>query len=211
MIHPPLINPDIEKYLTDIIPDRDAVLSDMESYATKRDFPIVGPLVGRLLYIIATAMNAKRVLELGSGFGYSGYWFAKAVGHDGRVVCTDGSAENEKLALGYFEHGKVSDRIEFRVGDALKLVDEIDGEFDIIFNDIDKANYPKALKKALPKLRKGGLFIADNVLWSGKILEKKPDEATAGILTFNRMIYTSKELFTSIVPLRDGVSISLKL
>ncbi len=210
-MHPTIINSDLEKYLTEIIPDRDAVLSDMESYGASREFPIVGPLVGRLLYIIAKAMHAKRVLELGSGFGYSAYWFAKAVGKDGRVVCTEESEENEKLAWGYFKRGNVSDRIEFHVGDALKLVDQIDGDFDIIFNDIDKANYPKALKKVLPKLRKGGLLIADNVLWSGKILEKKPDAATAGILTFNRMIYTSKELLTSIVPLRDGISISLKL
>lgn len=206
-----IVNPDLEKYLTEIIPDRDAVLTDMESYASGREFPIVGPLVGRLLYIIARAMQAKRVLELGSGFGYSAYWFAKAVGKDGKVICTEGSEENHRLAMNYFKRGNVADQIEFHVGDALKLIDKFDGEFDIIFNDIDKTNYPKALKKALPKLRRGGLFIADNVLWSGRILDRKPDAAAAGILTFNRMIYSSKELFTSIVPLRDGVSISLKL
>ncbi|HWP82071.1 MAG TPA: O-methyltransferase [Bacteroidota bacterium] len=207
----PIIDSQIERYLTEIIPDRDAVLSDMEEFAASREFPIVGPLVGRMLYIIAKAMNAKRILEMGSGFGYSAYWFAKAIGKDGKVICTEGSSENEKLAASYFKRGNISDRIEFHVGDALKLIDKIDGEFDIIFNDIDKSEYPKALKKAVPRLRKGGLLISDNVLWSGKILQKKPDAATAGILTFNRMIYTSKELFTTIIPLRDGVSISLKL
>jgi predicted O-methyltransferase YrrM len=114
-------------------------------------------------------------------------------------------------AIEYFTRGRIVERIEFHVGDALKLVDSFDGEFDIIFNDIDKAQYPKALRKALPKLKKGGLFIADNVLWSGRILDKRPDTATAGIVTFNRMLFASKDLFTSIVPLRDGVSVSVKL
>jgi predicted O-methyltransferase YrrM len=206
-----IVDVQIERYLTEIIPDRDAVLSDMEEFAAGREFPIVGPLVGRMLYILAHSMHAKRILEMGSGFGYSAYWFAKGVGNDGKVICTEGSPENEKIAAGYFKRGNIADRIEFFVGDALKLIDKIEGEFDIIFNDIDKAQYPKALKKGLPRLRKGGILVADNVLWSGKILQKSPDAATAGILTFNRMIYSSKELFTTIIPLRDGVSISLKL
>ncbi|MEK6755053.1 MAG: O-methyltransferase [Bacteroidota bacterium] len=200
----------VEDYLNDIIPERDAVLTDMEELAAKEDFPIIGPLVGRLLYIITKATGARRVLEMGSGFGYSAYWFAKAVGKDGRVVCTEESAMNEQVAQGFFKRGRIAERIEFLVGDALKLVEKIEDEFDIVFIDIDKANYPKALKKAMPRLRKGGLLIADNVLWKGKVLDKKPDADTAGILTFNRMLYTSKDLFTGIVPLKDGVSISLK-
>lgn len=205
------INPHVEKYLNEIIPERDSVLAEMEELAEKMDFPIIGPLVGRLVYSITRAANAERVLEMGSGFGYSAYWFAKAIGKDGTVVCTEGSAENEQLARGFFKRGRISDRIEFLVGDALKLIDKLDDEFDIVFIDIDKASYPKALKKAISKIRKGGLLIADNVLWGGKIFDKNPDANTAGILTFNRMLYTSKDLFTSIVPLRDGVSISLKL
>ena len=205
-----LMNRLVEDYLSDIVPERDSVLMDMEELAAKEDFPIIGPLVGRLLYIITKASAAHRVLEMGSGFGYSAYWFAKAVGKDGRVVCTEKSDENEQRAQGFFKRGRIADRVEFHVGDALKLVDKIEGEFDIIFIDIDKANYPKALRKAMPRLRKGGLLMADNVLWKGKVFDKRPDADTAGILTFNRMLYTSKDLFTSIVPLWDGVSISLK-
>ncbi len=206
-----ILNPDIERYLGEIIPERDPVLSDMEEFAAAREFPIIGPLVGRLLYIFARSMQAKRILEMGSGFGYSAYWFAKAIGKDGLVICTDGSVENESRAQEYFKRGRIADRVEFHVGDALTIVDTLKGEFDIIFIDIDKHQYPKALKKAVPRLRTGGLLIADNVLWSGRILDKKPDAATAGIITFNRMIYASKELLTSIVPLRDGVSISVKV
>ncbi|MCI0708367.1 MAG: O-methyltransferase, partial [Ignavibacteriae bacterium] len=175
-----------------------------------REFPINGPLVGRLLYVLAKFGNAKRILELGSGYGYSAYWFAKAIGKDGKVVCTDGSEENHMRAMEFFKRGKIAEHIEFHVGDALKIIDGLDGEFDIIFNDIDKTQYPKAIRKVLPKLRKGGLFITDNVLWSGKILDKKPDAATAGIITFNRMVYSSKDLFSSIVPLRDGLAVCVK-
>jgi caffeoyl-CoA O-methyltransferase len=206
-----LVSHTVEEYLVDVIPERDDILAEMEEYAAKRDFPIVGPLVGRLLYLLANTVKARRVLEMGSGFGYSGFWFAKAVGSRGKVICTDTSAENEQLAQGYFKRGAIANRVEFQVGDALKLVDKIDGEFDVVFLDIEKASYPKALKKAIAKVRTGGLLIADNAFRRGKIFDKRPDAGTAGILTFNRMLYSSKDFFTSIVPLRDGVSISLKL
>jgi predicted O-methyltransferase YrrM len=206
-----LVSHPVEEYLVDVIPERDLILAEMEDLAAQRDFPIVGPLVGRLFYLLAGANKARRVLEMGSGFGYSGFWFAKAVGTRGKVVCIDTSAENEQLAKGFFKRGKIANRVEFHVGDALKLVDRIEGDFDIIFLDIEKPDYPKALKKVVGRLRKGGLLIADNALRRGKIFDKRPDAGTAGILTFNRMLYASKDLFTSIIPLRDGVSISLKL
>jgi caffeoyl-CoA O-methyltransferase len=206
-----IINHQLEDYLHEIIPERDPVLSDMEDFAKRREFPIVGPLVGRLLYILARSSGATRVLELGSGFGYSAYWFAKALGKEGKVICTDGSLENESRAAEYFKRGRIADRIEYHVGDALKVSDSLEGEFDIIFIDIDKAQYPRAFRKSLPKLKKGGLLIADNVLWGGKILDKRPDKATAGIITFNRMLYSSKDLLTSIIPLRDGLSLSVRL
>ena len=205
-----IINPQIAEYLLNVTPDRDGVLADMEEYGRARDFPIIGPLVGRMLYILALSFRAGRILELGSGFGYSAYWFAKAVGKAGRVICTDGSPENAEHAGVYFQRGRIASKISFLVGDALKLIDEVDGQFDIIFNDIDKHQYPKAFRKAVPRLRKGGLLISDNVLWSGRVLNQKPDRDTAGILTYNRLIYSSKELFTTVIPLRDGVSVSVK-
>ena len=206
-----IVHAHIVDYLLNVTPERDDVLEDMEQYALNRNFPIIGPLVGRLLYTLAKATQAQRVLELGSGFGYSAYWFAKAVGKEGKIICTEASQENADHAQEYFHRAKIAARVQFRVGDALKLIDEIDGEFDIIFTDIDKHQYPKAFRKAVPRLRKGGLLISDNVLWSGKVVQQKPDTETAGILTYNRLVYSSKELFTSIIPLRDGVAISIKL
>ena len=206
-----IVNPDLVEYLLNVTPERDEVLRDMEEHALERDFPIVGPLVGRVLFLLAKTTQAKRVLELGSGFGYSAYWFAKAIGKDGEVICTEGNPDNARHAQAYFSRGKVSNKITFLVGDALKLVEDVEGQFDIIFNDIDKHQYPKAFRKALPRLRKGGLLISDNVLWSGKVLDNKPDADTAGILTYNQLMYSSKDLFSTIIPLRDGVSISIKL
>ncbi len=206
-----IVHAHIVDYLLNVTPERDEILEDMEQYALNRNFPIIGPLVGRLLYVLAKAAEARRILELGSGFGYSAYWFAKALGKDGKVICTEGSRENAEHAQEYFHRAKISQKIDFRVGDALKLIDDTDGQFDIIFNDIDKHQYPKAFRRAVPRLRKGGMLISDNVLWGGKVVAHKPDADTAGILTYNRLIYASKDLFTTIIPLRDGVSISIKL
>jgi len=206
-----IVQPAIQEYLLDITPERDEVLVEMETYATEKNFPIVGPLVGRLLYVLASSINANRILELGSGFGYSAYWFAKATSDDARIICTDTKEENAQRAKDWLTRGKVNRKIDFRVGNALDVLAEASGEFDIIFNDINKHDYPKALTMSIPKLRKGGLFIADNVLWKGRILADKPDEATAGVLTLNRMLYSMPDVYTTIIPLRDGVSISLKL
>lgn len=206
-----LVNADIEKYLLNLIPNPDPVLSEMEQYAAGKNFPIVGPLVGRLLFVLAKAVKARKVLELGSGFGYSAYWFAKAVGASGKVVCTENRKENVALAGKYLKKGRLERRVKFLAGDALSSTRNLRGPFDIIFNDVDKNQYPAVFNLAIPKLRKGGLLIADNVLWGGRVLDKNPDEATAGILEFTRMLFSSNELVTTIIPLRDGVSVSLKL
>lgn len=206
-----ILNPKIEEYLHDVIPGRDRVLSSMEEYAAQNQFPIVGPLVGRLLYVLTKSTQAKRIFELGSGFGYSAFWFAKAMGPDGIVICTDRSTANAEKANEYFKKGKIANRLQFHIGEALEIITTIDGEFDIIFNDINKELYPEVFKKAVPKLRKGGLLISDNAFWKGKILEEKPDLETAGVLTFTRLLYGAENLFTTIIPIKDGILVSVKL
>jgi predicted O-methyltransferase YrrM len=127
------------------------------------------------------------------------------------VVYTDGDRKKADEARGYFERAGVADRITVQVGDALELLSEQKQQFDIIFCDIDKEDYPRAFRLALPRLRKGGLLVADNVLWSGRIAEKNPTEAsTKAILEFNRLLYSSSDLFTTILPIRDGVAVALK-
>ena len=201
----------VEEYLYSLLPQRDEVLNEMEEQAAKRDIPIVGPAVGRLLHQLALISGAKTVFEMGSAIGYSTIWWARAVGEGGRVIYTDGDRKNANEARGYFERAWVMKQITVKVGDALEILSEQTQQFDIIFCDVDKEDYPRALRLALPRLRKGGLFVADNVLWSGKVAHKKPAEAsTKAILEFNRLLYSSDELFTTILPIRDGVSVSVK-
>ena len=164
-----------------------------------------------MLYQLALIAKAKTVFELGSAIGYSTIWWARAVGENGRVTYTDGDPKKAKQASRYFERAGVSKQITIRTGDALELLSEQKQEFDIIFNDVDKEDYPRVFRLALPRLRQGGLFITDNVLWSGRVAEKNPkDSSTKAIVEFNRLLYDSRDLFTTILPIRDGVAVAVK-
>lgn len=205
-----IVNPDIERYLAEVLPSADPVLEEMERHAERDDFPIVGPLVGRLLALMARTIAARRVFEFGSGFGYSAYWFLRGMDDRGTVVMTDDEEGNAKRAHDYFQKAKLTDRVEIHVGDAFEIVDTQTGPFDIVLVDCEKARYPLAFDKALPKLRSGGLLIGDNVLWSGRVLTRSEEPSTLGIQQFTRLITTDTRLTTAILPLRDGVSISVK-
>ncbi len=206
-----IVHPKIEDYLISLLPTREAILREMEEMGDRRRFPIVGPLVGRVLEQLTRVTGASRIFEMGSGFGYSAFWFAKGLPPNGRVILTDGSAENIKQATGFFKRAHLDGKIEGVVGDALEIIDRYPGPFDIIFNDVDKEDYPKALKKAIPKLGKGGLFISDNALWFGSVLSKEDKPDVIGIQEFNRLSFMREDLYTTILPLRDGVAVSLKL
>ncbi|MGA8537859.1 MAG: O-methyltransferase [Terriglobales bacterium] len=202
--------PEVEDYIYAMLPLRDEVLTEMEAEASKNDVPIVGPAVARILYQLATISGAKNIFEMGSAIGYSTIWWARAVGDGGRVVYTDGDRKNADKARRYFERAGVSKRITVRVGDAFEFLSEEKEQYDIIFNDVDKIDYPRAFRLALPRLKTGGLFIADNVLWSGRVAKANPDATTKAILEFNKLIYGSKDLFATILPIRDGVAVCVK-
>jgi predicted O-methyltransferase YrrM len=194
-----------------LLPERDPVLAEMEATAAKRSIPIVGPAVARVLQQLARMIQARTVFELGSAIGYSTIWWARAVGEKGRVYYTDGDPAKATEARGYFERAGVADRITVLTGDALELLSEYKDEFDIVFNDVDKEDYPKVLRMAPARIRRGGLFVTDNVLWSGRVTEDNPaDAATKAIKEFNRQLYNSQDFFTTILPLRDGVAVALK-
>jgi len=201
----------VDDYLYSMLPKRDAVLVEMEDYATEHNIPIVGPAVANVLQQYALMIRARTVFELGSAIGYSTIWWALAVGEGGTVVYTDSDSKNAERARGYFARAGVSNRIKVQIGDALELLSEQKQEFDIIFNDVDKDDYPRVLRLVAPRLRKGGLFITDNVLWSGRVAEKNPtDTRTRAILEFNRKLYDSPEFVTTILPIRDGLAVAVK-
>src|SRR5580704_3377069 len=206
------IRDDVEEYLYELLPERDAVITEMERYAEEHRVPIIGPAVARLLALFAQVSGAKRIFEMGSAIGYSTIWLARAAGPKGKVYYTDGDPENAKRASKYFRRAGVAKRINVQVGDARELVKKTPGKFDLIFNDVNKDQYLDALPAALPKLRRGGLFITDNTVWSGKAARPAaPDDAaTLGVQEFNRLVYASKELYPVLIPLRDGVTVCRK-
>ncbi len=206
-----IVEPKVERYIASLDECPDPVLAEMEAMAARRNFPIVGPQVGRILGMLARLASARKVLEMGSGFGYSAYWLARALEPGGTIVCTDLSSENRDLALGFLGKGGLLDRVVFHVGDALQIARAQRGPFDLIFNDIEKQAYPDSVKVALPLLRIGGLFITDNTLWKGKVAEgKSPDATTAAVVEFNRMVASHPSLETILLPVRDGVAVCLK-
>ncbi len=206
----PITAESVENYLYAILPQRDEVLRDMEAQAKQRDIPIIGPMVASFLYQLAQIAKAQTVFELGSAIGYSTIWWARAVGPSGRVVYTDSSQKNADEARRYFERAGVASRIDVRLGDALEILsEEKPGSYDIIFNDVDKEDYPRVLPLATERLRKDGLLITDNVLWSGHVADPNAkDDSTKAIQEFNRLLYASPDFFTTIVPVRDGVAIA---
>ncbi len=206
-----IFQPKMATYLEKQIPKRPKVLAEMEVYAAKKGFPIVGPLVGRYLFQAALMTQARRVLELGSGYGYSAYWFSLAMGSKGKITLTDSDEQNLRRAEAYFKRAGLKSGFKFKVGDALEIARDIDKHFDIVFNDIDKEAYPQTIEIAAARLKPGGLFITDNLLWSGRVCDAKPDASTRGVLEFTRRLYADKRFFTTIVPLRDGLAVALRL
>ena len=206
-----IIDPNIQSYIASLDTEADPVLSAMEALAERKRFPIVGHHSGSLLAMLARCIGARRVLDLGSGYGYSAVWFARAIPDDGTVTCTDLSRDNRELAIGYFRTAGLEKKIEFVVGDALATARELEGPFDVVFNDIDKEFYPASIDVALTLLRPGGLFITDNALWSGKVADPAVvDSATEAIRAFNRQIFSRKDVEAVIVPIRDGLAVCRK-
>jgi len=207
------VQEEVDAYIYELLPKRDAVIAEIETYADEHRVPIIGPAVARLLTLLVQVSGAKRIFEMGSAIGYSTIWLARAAGPQAEIFYTDGNPENARRAQEYFKKAGVAKRIRVQVGDALELVKKTPGRFDFVFNDVDKHQYPDAVRAAIPKLRRGGLFVTDNTLWSGKAARPAAadDKHTRGVQEFNRLVYASKELFPVLIPLRDGVTVARKM
>jgi caffeoyl-CoA O-methyltransferase len=208
-----LLAPEVGAYLDGLVPSRPPEMLAMEAYAERTRFPIIGPATGALCHQLARMIGARKVFELGSGFGYSTAWFCRAVREAGggevhhTVWDEDLSAEaREHLeALGY------DDLVRYHVGEAVGTLAEIDDTFDLIFLDIDKEGYPAALPVIADRLRSGGLLLVDNALWSGRVLDEDDDSpATEGVREMTRMLTTDERWLVSVAPIRDGLLIALR-
>jgi caffeoyl-CoA O-methyltransferase len=198
----------VAEYMHRLLPARDPVLAEMEKRAAKEHIPIVGPSVGALFYQLARLTRARRIFEMGSAIGYSTVWWARGMETGGQVYYTDGDQENAAAADDYLKRAGVRDSVVILVGNSLDLIDRVEGEFDIIFNDVDKHYYPEVYEKAAGRVRIGGLFVTDNVLWSGRVADASVrDRDTTSIRKFNKLLFSDERYESSIIPLRDGVAI----
>ncbi|HEX2069738.1 MAG TPA: O-methyltransferase [Actinomycetota bacterium] len=190
----------------------DPVLLEMEAMAEERNFPIVGRMVGVALEMLARSVSATRVFELGSGFGFSAWWFARAVGPTGEVTLTDGDAANTQMSQELLRRAGLTERCRFVTGDAVSALNETDGEFDIVYCDIDKEGYPAAFEAAAERIRMGGLYLCDNVLWSGKVADPANTEpSTEAIRAHNEAVFADSRFRATIIPIRDGVISALRI
>jgi len=208
-----LIASQVAAYLDGLVPRRPPRLAELEAEAQRTDFPIIGPATGHLCYLLTRLTGARHVFELGSGFGYSTAWFARAVRENGggtvhHVVWDEDlsrAARENLAALG------LADVVRFHVGEAVATLTDATGPFDIIFNDIDKHDYPKALDVIATKLKAGGLLLADNLLWSGRIFDGRDrSKDTRGIREFTRRVQADPRWISSVIPIRDGLLVAYR-
>lgn len=208
-----LVAPAVVAHLDALVPERAAELQAMETLAARSDFPIIGPAAGYFCYLLARLSGARSVFELGSGFGYSTAWFARAVQENGggTVDHTVWDADLSARARAHLERLGLGGVVRYTVGESVQVLREAAGPFDLIFNDIDKAGYPAALPVIREKLRPGGLLVADNLLWHGKIFDPSDQSAdTVGVRTFTRLVTEDPGWIASIVPIRDGLLVAVK-
>jgi caffeoyl-CoA O-methyltransferase len=202
-----------QDYLASLVPPREKEMQEMEAYAEIHDFPIIGPACGYYCYQLARMIRAKSIFELGSGYGYSTAWFARAVQENGGGVVhhTVWDFELSKSATSHLSKLGFADLIQYHVAEAVETLRQQSGPFDIIFNDIEKQVYPASLSVIKKKLRSGGVLIVDNMLWSGRIFDEKDiSPATEGVREFTRKITSDKDWIVSLAPMRDGMIIAYK-
>lgn len=203
----------VQEFLNELVPAREPEMQVMEQYAAEHDFPIIGPGAGYYCYQIARMLRVRSVFEMGSGYGYSTAWFARAVQENGGGVVhhTVWDEKLSKMAAGHLSRLGFEDLIEYHVAEAVETLRNTEGPFDLIFNDIDKQAYPASLPHIKMKLRSGGLLIVDNILWSGRVFDESDlSVSTTSIRELTRIIANDPDWIVSLVPVRDGLIVAYK-
>ncbi len=202
----------LAEYIDALANRGDDALRRIEDEGLVEGWPIVGAVEGSFLHILARAIGARRILELGAAIGYSGTWWARALPPDGQLITVEANPETAKTAEANLERTGVRDRVTVLVGSAEDVLEDLEGPFDVIFVDINKDGYPAVLEPCIRRLRVGGLLVTDNVLWRGDVANPKDrSKDTVAIRTYNERLARDPRMLTTILPLRDGVSVSLKV
>ena len=202
----------VEAYVDAHLAARDPALAAVEAQGERDGWPIVGPAEGTLLHLLARLVRAKRAVELGTAIGYSTTWIARGLEPGGELVTVEWNPDTAKLAAENLARTGVADRVRILVGDAREILADLEGPFDFIFNDIDKEGYPAVLPHLVELLRVGGVLATDNVLWSGEVAKRgQGDNATQAIRAYNDALAADRRFASVIVPVRDGLSVALKV
>ena len=209
-----LVAPELRQYLDALVPARPPEIQTMEAYARETRFPIIGPAAGNFCYLLARLVRARRVFEMGSGFGYSTTWFARAVQENGggTVFHVVWDEELSRRARTHLHALGFDDVVVYHVGEAVETLSRTEGSFDLIFNDIDKEAYPQSLSVIAEKLRPGGVLIVDNMFWQGRIFDDADHSATTqGVREFTKQIFSDPGWISSVVPIRDGLLVAYRV
>ncbi len=207
-----IVHPEVRSYIGELAPGPDLLLDRLEAYADERGFPLIGRESGRWLELLTRMIGARRVFEFGSGFGYSAAFFARGVGPEGRVHAVERDTWERDAFEAHFSDAALKARITYHLGDAFQVFQALDGLFDVVLVDCNKVDYQRALDLAVPRLRPGGLLLADNVLWGGKTARPaQPDDAsTLALQDFNRALFHDTRLWPAVLPAGDGLAVALK-
>ena len=205
--------PEIDDYVAEHTREAGKILDELERETyLKVLMPrmVSGHIQGQVLRMLSLMIKPKKVLEIGTFTGYSALCLAEGLAEGGKLITIDINAELEKMVRGHIAKAGKQDIIDYRIGNALHIIPELDEQFDIVFIDADKENYQRYYDMVLDKVVSGGFIFADNVLWSGKVLMEKPDKDTKAIKAFNDNIQADERVENVLFPIRDGIMVIRK-
>jgi predicted O-methyltransferase YrrM len=216
-----VLSDDVARFVRATGPDHDGIQEEMAAHAEEHGFPIIGPDAGGVLRLLARLTEARRIFEFGSGFGYSAYWFLQGMHGDGEIVLTEVDGDELDMAREFFEDAGLAERAEFREGDAMEIIEEYDGPFDVVLMDHQKSRYADGFRRVREKVRPGGVVVVDNIM-RGPIdfdalldhLEGGPaptDEQTAGVADLLAAVDGDPAFETTVLPVGSGISLSVKV
>lgn len=204
----------LERYLTEHSEEEDQVLKELARHTYLKEVHprmLSGHILGNFLSLFSRMISPQRILEIGTFTGYSALCLARGLKPGGMLTTIEINDELRNTALKYFRKAKLEDRIRLINGDALKLLPDIKDSFDLVFLDANKDDYPAYYKLVFDKIRPGGILLADNVLWGGKVLdENHTDQTTRNIDHFNKLVQSDKRVFNTLLPIRDGLMLVRK-